>query len=69
MTDDGFGTPQAFLRHKESLKPPTWEEVPVEVPLSDVGFVERWYRNTSTGEVWRLVEPDYPFLGVWERMR
>lgn len=32
------------------------------------GPTERWYRRPSSGEVWRLVEPDVPFLGVFERI-
>ena len=28
----------------------------------------RWFRHSHTGEVWRLVEPDFPFRGVWERV-
>lgn len=26
----------------------------------------RWISNTETGEVWRLVEPQEPFMGLWE---
>jgi hypothetical protein len=52
-------------------EPPEWEEVAVEVPwnIHVAGLTERWYRNTATGEVWRLVEPDGPFRGEWERVR
>lgn len=55
----------------QSTQPPAWEEVAVEVPwnIHVGGLNERWYRNTSTGEVWRLVDPDGPFRGVWERVR
>lgn len=28
----------------------------------------RWFKDRSTNEVWRLVAPDYPFKGVWERV-
>jgi hypothetical protein len=27
-----------------------------------------WYRDHETGEIWRLVPPDPPFLGLWERV-
>jgi hypothetical protein len=26
----------------------------------------RWFKDTETGEVWRLVSPDPPFRGLWE---
>ena len=26
----------------------------------------RWYRNIETGQIWRLIEPDFPFRGLWE---
>ena len=69
MTRSTFPPPGSLWEFAASLEPPTWEEVPVEVRYSNAGLLkERWYRNTETGEVWRLVEPDYPFQGVWERV-
>ena len=26
----------------------------------------RWFKDRDTGEVWRLVPPDFPFKGIWE---
>ncbi len=26
----------------------------------------RWFRDCETGDVWRLVDPDIPFKGLWE---
>lgn len=26
----------------------------------------RWFRDTRSREVWRLVPPDIPFKGLWE---
>jgi hypothetical protein len=43
------------------------EPVPIENPYSAGVFYEEWYR-TSSGEVWRLVPPDFPFKGVFERV-
>jgi len=31
-------------------------------------FDERWYRS-AVGEVWRVVAPDFPFKGVFLRVR
>jgi len=28
----------------------------------------RWFKNKSTGEIWRLIEPDFPFKGLWEKV-
>lgn len=26
----------------------------------------RWFCDVETGEIWRLVPPDFPFRGLWE---
>jgi hypothetical protein len=28
----------------------------------------RWFKNVDTGHCWRLVPPDPPFRGLWERV-
>jgi len=43
-------------------------EVRVEKPHSNVGLVEKWFQCAKCNSVWRLVEPDPPFGGVWERV-
>ena len=45
-------------------------EVPVD-PRYGPGelYGGRWFRVAETGEVWRLLEPDFPFRGRWERVR
>ena len=49
---------------------PDFEEVPVRAPYSnDLGFVERWYRHGATQRMYRLVEPDGPFRGLWQIVR
>jgi hypothetical protein len=36
----------------------------------DYGFGEiyggRWFKYLVTGEIWRLIAPDFPFKGLWE---
>lgn len=67
----GFGSPgqyRSFVRHIEILlSTGDLQEVAVD---PDYGRGEiyggRWFRLTDTGEVWRLVPPDFPFRGVWE---
>jgi hypothetical protein len=68
MTTLDFPVPALYREHLATLLPPTWEEVPVDVPYNNVGLEEHWYRNTVSGDVWRLMAPDYPFLGLWERV-
>jgi len=29
-------------------------------------YCGRWFKDVGTGEVWRLVPPDFPFRGLWE---
>jgi hypothetical protein len=26
----------------------------------------RWFKYLDTGEIWRLIAPDFPFKGLWE---
>jgi len=28
----------------------------------------RWFEDIKTNEVWRLIAPDLPFRGLWERV-
>ncbi|MFS0757393.1 hypothetical protein ABC383_22175 [Noviherbaspirillum sp. 1P10PC] len=41
---------------------------PVISPHSNVGLDEHWYQCSKCEGVWRLVEPDPPFAGLWERV-
>jgi hypothetical protein len=29
-------------------------------------FGGRWFKDVDFGQVWRLVPPDLPFMGLWE---
>ena len=31
-------------------------------------FGGRWFEDIETEEIWRLVAPDFPFRGLWERV-
>jgi hypothetical protein len=31
-------------------------------------FGGRWFEYLETGEIWRLVSPDFPFRGLWEKV-
>lgn len=71
---DGFVSPGEFDRFvgylREQVASGMAEEVPVD-PCYGPGEIYggRWYRSLATGEVWRLVPPDPPFTGLWERVR
>jgi len=70
----GFVSPGEYERFVEYLQEQVSsgkaEEVPAD-PSYGPGelFGGRWYRSLATGEVWRLVPPDPPFTGLWERVR
>lgn len=69
----GFSSPGEFDRFRHYLRGQvesgTAEPIPVD-PAYGPGEVYggSWYRDCSTGEVWRLVAPDPPFTGLWERV-
>ena len=45
------------------------EQVSVTHPYSGApSFPEKWFRHIGSGEVWRLVWPDGPFHGLFERV-
>lgn len=41
---------------------------PVLRPYDSVGSKKKWYSCEKCHQVWRLVDPDPPFTGVWERV-
>lgn len=41
--------------------------VPVEKTYASLMFDEKWYRARS-GQIWRLVGPDFPFRGIFARV-
>ena len=47
----------------------TAEEIPALEPyLGANTFREKWFRHIPSGTIWRLVWPDAPFRGVFERL-
>lgn len=43
------------------------KEVVVEKMYMDMpAFIEKWYEDTASQKIWRLVYPDYPFTGLFE---
>ena len=45
------------------------QEVPVTAPYLDATtFTEKWFQHLGSGQTWRLVWPDIPFKGLFERV-
>ena len=64
----GFESLADFRAFQGSLGQEGYTEVPVVTPYANIGEEERWYRCGDCGDIWRLVEPDGPFAGVWRRV-
>lgn len=69
----GFASLGEFERFRRWIASALDEEALVEIPVEEPYsgspmFDEHWYRAAS-GSVWRLVAPDPPFRGVFERVR
>jgi hypothetical protein len=62
----GWNDFDSFLKTIKAT--PYFFSVPVKVPRSDVGLQENWYQCSKCKEIWRLVEPDPPFGGLWEKV-
>ncbi len=67
----GFNSPGEFKRFQKYLSgqidTAEIEEINVD-PDYESGqiFGGRWFLDVESGDVWRLVEPDFPFRGLWE---
>lgn len=70
---DSFGTPGEFQRFvrwiAEQITSGTASEVPVTTRYGGAKTLhERWFTHADSGQTWRLVAPEPPFLGVFERV-
>ena len=69
----GFTSPgefSRFVRYIENrVKDGDAEEIDAD-PDYEKGkiFGGRWFKDVESGQVWRLVEPDFPFKGLWEQV-
>jgi hypothetical protein len=69
-----FSTPGEFSRFEDylaaALASGALKELPVD-PDYHVGEIYggRWFELVANGTVWRLIPPDPPFLGLFERVR
>ena len=70
----GFASPSEFKRFTEYLDSQVRAGLAKEVPADpNYGageiFGGRWFQEVTSGQVWRLVPPDFPFKGMWAAVR
>ena len=54
---------------KELINSGLFVAVPVAQPYANVGGLEEaWYKCKHCNCLWRLVEPDPPFKGIWQQV-
>ena len=65
-----FRTPSEYMALSILIsRTASLKETPVLMPYDDVGCKEKWFTCGVCGGVWRLVDPDPPFTGLWERVQ
>lgn len=59
---------ERFQKYVDGLvKDGDFVEIPVQVYYA--GFPEQWFKCKSCSQKWRLVHPDFPFKGIWEKIK
>jgi hypothetical protein len=61
-----FNRFEAWLR--EQIANNTAEEVPVLKSYNIGGLKEKWFVHKGTKQVWRLLWPEPPFAGLFEKV-
>lgn len=69
----GFISPGEYKRFLEYIEKQCYANILKEIPVDTAyGRGEicggRWFEELTTGYIWRLLEPDPPFYGLWERV-
>lgn len=68
---DGFGSPQQFAELQRKLSEAIIKGYVEEVPVTTIRmvlYVENWYREKETGEIYTLSPFNPPALGAWHRI-
>lgn len=69
----GFDTPIKYRQFAQVLDECLRAGMAAEVG-ADPSYVSgdivggRWFKDTATGRIWRLVGPAEPFPGIWEQV-
>lgn len=68
---DGFHSIWEFERFQKYIEGLVKDGDLVQVPVKKyyAGFPEEWYRCKECPQIWRLVHPDFPFKGIWGRIK
>jgi hypothetical protein len=69
----GFSSPREYERFCAYIEEQVTSGVARECvtdPSYEKGMVYggRWFTHVGTNEVWRLLPPDFPFRGLWEKV-
>ncbi len=69
----GFNSPYEFNKFifliEDMVAKKTVEEIAIDLEYSKGEiYGGRWFINKANGEKWRLVSPDFPFKGLWEKI-
>lgn len=70
---DGFASHSEFVGFcdwmKDALASGQSKKVPVRKRYQNIeSFNEEWFEHVASGTIWRLVHPDGPFRGLFERI-
>ncbi len=71
---DEFASPGEFQRFLRFLEGHIALGDIIEIPMDPsygrgALYGGRWFCDANSHEIWRLIPPDFPFRGVWERVR
>jgi len=69
----GFNSLNEFNRFIEWMEEKEKSGLATEIPVKSsynalLSFPEKWFRHLKSNEVWRLIWPDPPFTGVFEKV-
>ena len=54
---------------QETIEKGRAERVKVEKRYQGItSFNEEWFKHIESGTVWRLISPDFPFTGLFEKV-
>jgi len=70
---DGFNSLEEYERLRDSVSEQVRlgeaDERRVAKPYSGLKTIdEHWYRCKATGELWRMIAPDPPFPGIFDKV-
>jgi hypothetical protein len=69
----GFQSPSEYARFVAYIESQVRSGEAIEVSANSQYhkgeiYGGRWFQDIGSREVWRLIAPDFPFRGLWERV-